>query len=84
MDRVDIETPVRKREIDTSVASPQQQHVPSVNKAGKEVYYPPGHDTIVTRREEMHAGSAGGVSVNLINHSKPKVQNQKYLYTDIA
>ncbi|XP_060657790.1 mucin-5AC [Drosophila nasuta] len=60
VDRVDIETPVRKREIETAVASPQQQHVPSVNKAGKEVYYPPGHDTIITRREEMHAGSAGG------------------------
>lgn len=61
---MDIETPVRKREIDTAVASPQQQHVPSVNRAGKEVYYPPGHDTIITRREEMHAGSAGGVSLS--------------------
>ncbi|KAH8413635.1 hypothetical protein KR222_002392 [Zaprionus bogoriensis] len=60
VDRVDIETPVRKREIETAVASPQQQHVPSVNKAGKEVYYPPGHDTITMRREEMHAGSAAG------------------------
>ncbi|KAL7735286.1 hypothetical protein ACLKA6_017991 [Drosophila palustris] len=60
VDRVDIETPVRKREIETAVASPQQQHVPSVNKAGKEVYYPPGHETIINRREEMHAGSAGG------------------------
>lgn len=67
MDRVDIETPVRKREVDTSVASPQQQHVPSVNRAGKEVYYPPGHDTIITRREEMHAGSAGGVSYHAKN-----------------
>ncbi|XP_017069455.1 uncharacterized protein LOC108106729 [Drosophila eugracilis] len=60
VDRVDIETPVRKREIETAVASPNQQHVPSVNKAGKEVYYPPGHDTIVMKREEMHAGSASG------------------------
>lgn len=67
VDRVDIETPVRKREVDTSVASPQQQHVPSVNRAGKEVYYPPGHDTIITRREEMHAGSAGGVSYHAKN-----------------
>ncbi|KAH8390055.1 uncharacterized protein LOC110176774 [Drosophila serrata] len=60
VDRGDIETPVRKREIETAVASPNQQHVPSVNKAGKEVYYPPGHDTIVMKREEMHAGSASG------------------------
>ncbi|EDV56054.2 uncharacterized protein LOC6549617 [Drosophila erecta] len=60
VDRVGIETPVRKREIETAVASPNQQHVPSVNKAGKEVYYPPGHDTIVMKREEMHAGSASG------------------------
>ncbi|XP_016973675.1 uncharacterized protein LOC108040632 [Drosophila rhopaloa] len=60
VDRVDIETPVRKREIETAVASPNQQHVPSVNKMGKEVYYPPGHDTIVMKREEMHAGSAAG------------------------
>ncbi|EDW32856.1 GL10202 [Drosophila persimilis] len=60
VDRGDLETPVRKREIETSVASPNQQHVPSVNKLGKEVYYPPGHDTIVMKREEMHAGSASG------------------------
>ncbi|XP_034651665.1 uncharacterized protein LOC117890725 [Drosophila subobscura] len=60
VDRGDLETPVRKREIETSVASPNQQHVPSVNKVGKEVYYPPGHDTIVMKREEMHAGSASG------------------------
>ncbi|XP_030386941.1 uncharacterized protein LOC115633641 [Scaptodrosophila lebanonensis] len=60
VDRVDIETPHRKREIETAVASPNQQHVPSVNKAGKEVYYPPGHDTITLKREEMHAGSAQG------------------------
>ncbi|EDV37533.2 uncharacterized protein Dana_GF11359 [Drosophila ananassae] len=60
-DHVDtLETPVRKREIETAVASPNQQHVPSVNKAGKEVYYPPGHDTIIMKREEMHAGSASG------------------------
>ncbi|ALC41655.1 CG8547 [Drosophila busckii] len=60
VDRVDVETPVRKREIETAVASPQQQHVPSVNKAGKDVYYPPGHDTMTLRREEMHAGSQAG------------------------
>jgi len=69
VDRVDIETPVRKREIETAVASPNQQHVPSVNKAGKEVYYPPGHDTIVMKREEMHAGSASGVSIGYLPRS---------------
>ncbi|KAH8284697.1 hypothetical protein KR018_012003 [Drosophila ironensis] len=75
-DNVDhVETPVRKREIETAVASPNQQHVPSVNKAGKEVYYPPGHDTIMMKREEMHAGSASGVSI------PETVQNFIRIYT---
>lgn len=60
VDRHDIETPHRKREIETNVASPNQPIIPSVNKAGREVYYPPGHDTMIMKREEMHAGSAAG------------------------
>ena len=63
MDRKDLNTP-RKREIETAVASPnQQQIVPSVNRAGRDVYYPPGHEMMLTKREEMHAGSQGGVSL---------------------
>ena len=63
VDRKDLNTP-RKREIETAVASPnQQQIVPSVNRAGRDVYYPPGHEMMLTKREEMHAGSQAGVSV---------------------
>ncbi|XP_020714913.1 uncharacterized protein LOC101462990 isoform X2 [Ceratitis capitata] len=57
-DRSDLSTP-RKREIETAVATPSQ-HVPTINKAGKEVYYPPGHEMMLTKREEMAAGSAAG------------------------
>lgn len=59
VDRADLSTP-RKREIETAVATPSQ-HVPTINKAGKEVYYPPGHEIMLTKREEMAAGSAAGV-----------------------
>uniref|UniRef100_A0A0A1WRP8 Uncharacterized protein n=1 Tax=Zeugodacus cucurbitae TaxID=28588 RepID=A0A0A1WRP8_ZEUCU len=59
VDRADLSTP-RKREIETAVATPSQ-HVPTINKAGKEVYYPPGHEMMLTKREEMAAGSAAGV-----------------------
>ncbi|KAL9919011.1 uncharacterized protein ACN427_001089 [Glossina fuscipes fuscipes] len=60
VDKADLSTP-RKREIETAVAtSNQQQIIPSVNRAGKEVYYPPGHEMMLTKREEMAAGSAGG------------------------
>ncbi|XP_023295670.2 mucin-5AC [Lucilia cuprina] len=61
VDRKDLNTP-RKREIETAVASPnQQQIVPSINRAGRDVYYPPGHEMMLTKREEMHAsGSQGG------------------------
>ncbi|XP_017466441.1 PREDICTED: nuclear pore complex protein DDB_G0274915 isoform X1 [Rhagoletis zephyria] len=58
VDNTDLSTP-RKREIETAVAAPSQ-HIPTVNKAGKEVYYPPGHDMMITKREEMSAGSAAG------------------------
>nr|XP_014090733.1 uncharacterized threonine-rich GPI-anchored glycoprotein PJ4664.02 isoform X2 [Bactrocera oleae]XP_036213292.1 uncharacterized threonine-rich GPI-anchored glycoprotein PJ4664.02 isoform X2 [Bactrocera oleae]XP_036213301.1 uncharacterized threonine-rich GPI-anchored glycoprotein PJ4664.02 isoform X2 [Bactrocera oleae]XP_036213309.1 uncharacterized threonine-rich GPI-anchored glycoprotein PJ4664.02 isoform X2 [Bactrocera oleae]XP_036213318.1 uncharacterized threonine-rich GPI-anchored glycopro len=58
VDRADLSTP-RKREIETAVATPSQ-HVPTINKAGKEVYYPPGHEIMLTKREEMAAGSAAG------------------------
>ncbi|XP_067629800.1 probable serine/threonine-protein kinase nek3 [Eurosta solidaginis] len=57
-DKTDLSTP-RKREIETAVATPNQL-VPTVNKAGKEVYYPPGHEMMITKREEMSAGSAAG------------------------
>ncbi|TMW54729.1 hypothetical protein DOY81_000260 [Sarcophaga bullata] len=60
VDRKDLNTP-RKREIETAVASPnQQQIVPSINRAGRDVYYPPGHEMMLTKREEMHAGSQAG------------------------
>lgn len=63
VDRKDLNTP-RKREIETAVASPNQtQIVPSVNRAGRDVYYPPGHEMTLTKREEMHAGSQAGVSL---------------------
>lgn len=53
----------RKREIETAVASPNQQQIPSVNKAGRDIYYPPGHEMMLTKRQEMHAsGSQAGVS----------------------
>ncbi|XP_054736732.1 uncharacterized protein LOC129243608 [Anastrepha obliqua] len=58
VDRTELSTP-RKREIETAVATPNQ-YIPTVNKAGKEVYYPPGHEMMITKREEMAAGSAAG------------------------
>lgn len=62
VDRPDLNTP-RKREIETAVASPNQQQIPSVNKAGRDIYYPPGHEMMLTKRQEMHAsGSQAGVS----------------------
>lgn len=53
----------RKREIETAVATTKQQIIPSINRPGKEVYYPPGHEMMLTKREQqMSAASAGGVS----------------------
>ncbi|XP_075165061.1 uncharacterized protein LOC142237592 [Haematobia irritans] len=60
VDRPDLNTP-RKREIETAVASPNQQQIPSVNRAGRDIYYPPGHEMMLTKRQEMHAsGSQAG------------------------
>ncbi|XP_073810989.1 uncharacterized protein [Musca autumnalis] len=60
VDRPDLNTP-RKREIETAVATPNQQQIPSVNRAGREIYYPPGHEMMLTKRSEMHAsGSQAG------------------------
>jgi len=49
--------------------------VPSINRAGKEVYYPPGHDTMLQKREEMAAASAaaGGVKFTKRNLCCSKV-----------
>ncbi|XP_005177110.2 uncharacterized protein LOC101895351 [Musca domestica] len=59
-DRPDLNTP-RKREIETAVATPNQQQIPSVNRAGRDIYYPPGHEMMLTKRSEMHAsGSQAG------------------------
>lgn len=60
VDKTDVEVPHRKREVETAIASSTPPPIPSVNRAGKEVYYPPGHDTMLTRREEMYASGAQG------------------------
>ncbi|XP_055837884.1 putative uncharacterized protein DDB_G0285119 [Episyrphus balteatus] len=51
-----------KREIETALATTNQQTIPSVNKAGPAVYYPPGHDWLAKKEESMAAGgySASG------------------------
>lgn len=45
----------RKREIETGVATANTQIVPSVNKAGPAVYYPPGHDFSMKKEQSMSA-----------------------------
>lgn len=50
-----------KREVETAVATTNQQVIPSVNKAGPAVYYPPGHDFSVKKEQSM---SASGYSAS--------------------
>ncbi|XP_055916327.1 GATA zinc finger domain-containing protein 14 [Eupeodes corollae] len=47
-----------KREIETALATTNQQTIPSVNKAGPAVYYPPGHDMLTKKEESMSGGYA--------------------------
>ncbi|XP_037945430.1 RGS domain-containing serine/threonine-protein kinase A isoform X2 [Teleopsis dalmanni] len=57
VDKSDIS--YRKREVETSVAKPNNEMIPTVNKAGMDVYYPPGHE-MTLKREEYASGSAAG------------------------
>jgi len=60
VDKSEIVTPQRKKEVETALAlNEQPQNGPSVNRMGREVYYPPGQNLKI-KHEEMHSGSAAG------------------------